>query len=63
MFAMCKKASILADRSFFDPTMTAMLYFPDEHLYAVYAPLFFPIAVPFILSIFREFAIKRNKVI
>jgi phosphatidylinositol glycan class S len=35
-----------AERAFFDPDMLALLYFPAEHVYAVYTPLFGPIAVP-----------------
>ncbi|KAF7731813.1 hypothetical protein EC973_008328 [Apophysomyces ossiformis] len=36
----------LAEKAFFDPTMVSMLYFPDEHKYAIYMPLFVPISVP-----------------
>lgn len=37
-----------AHRAFFHPAMLPALYFPDEHLYAVYLPLFLPISVPII---------------
>jgi hypothetical protein len=33
-----------AESAFFDPTMVSLLYFPDEHKYAVYMPLFTPIS-------------------
>ncbi|KAJ3100044.1 hypothetical protein HDU97_002528 [Phlyctochytrium planicorne] len=48
-----------AESAFFDPTMVSLLYFPDEHKYAVYMPLFTPIAVPLIIALIKE--IKRLK--
>ncbi|KAI8909394.1 phosphatidylinositol-glycan biosynthesis class S protein-domain-containing protein [Powellomyces hirtus] len=54
------RAAITASESaFFDPTMVAMLYFPDEHKYAVYMPLFVPVSVPVLIAVLRE--IKRWK--
>jgi phosphatidylinositol glycan class S len=35
-----------AKQAFFHPSMLPLLYFPDEHVYAVYAPFFLPIIVP-----------------
>ncbi|CAG8784266.1 18650_t:CDS:2, partial [Acaulospora morrowiae] len=49
-----KKAIERAESAFFDPTMVSMLYFPDEHKYAIYMPLFVPISVPLFVAIFRE---------
>lgn len=46
-------ASFLATRSFLHPSMIAQLYFPDEHKYAVYTPLFAPAAVPILVSLLR----------
>jgi len=43
-----------AESAFFDPTMVSMLYFPDEHKYAIYMPLFVPISVPLFLSLLKE---------
>ena len=34
--------------------MLALLYFPDEHKYAVYTPLFGPIAVPMLAALVKE---------
>ncbi|KAI8816674.1 phosphatidylinositol-glycan biosynthesis class S protein-domain-containing protein, partial [Fimicolochytrium jonesii] len=58
-----KKATVLASKAFFDPTMLAMLYFPDEHKYAVYMPLFVPISVPVLVAAMKELkrALKRRK--
>ncbi|KAG0043856.1 GPI transamidase component [Gryganskiella cystojenkinii] len=48
-----------AENAFFDPTMVSMLYFPDEHKYAIYMPLFVPISVPLLMSLLKE--IKKWK--
>lgn len=34
--------------------MLALLYFPAEHKYAVYAPLFASIAAPLLAAVLRE---------
>lgn len=41
-----KTALVFATKAFFDPSMLPALYFPDEHLYAVYSPFFIPVVVP-----------------
>jgi len=57
-----KKAIELAESAFFDPTMVSMLYFPDEHKYAIYMPLFVPISVPLLVALHREIkSFKENK--
>lgn len=47
-------AQSLASQAYFDPSMLALLYFPDEHKYAVYTPLFGPVAVPLLVALLRE---------
>jgi len=54
------QALSLSSRAFFNPKMLALLYFPAEHTYAVYTPLFAPVAVPLILSVLREFRRRRK---
>ena len=34
-----RKAIVLAERAFFDPTMVSLLYFPAQHLLAIYVSL------------------------
>lgn len=48
------RALTLSSRAFFNPGMLALLYFPPEHTYAVYAPLFAPISLPLIAPIVKE---------
>jgi phosphatidylinositol glycan class S len=54
-----RHALLLSETAFFDPTMVSMLYFPDEHRYAIYMPLFVPISVPLVAALVRE--IKEAK--
>lgn len=39
-------AQSAAERAFFHHSMLPLLYFPNEHLYAVYAPFFLPVCMP-----------------
>ncbi|KAI8353867.1 phosphatidylinositol-glycan biosynthesis class S protein [Mortierella sp. GBAus27b] len=54
-----REALIKSETAFFDPTMVSMLYFPDEHKYAIYMPLFVPVSVPLMMALLRE--LKRWK--
>lgn len=59
-FSALKDASAaisLAEKAFFDPAMVGMLYFPNEHKYGVYLPLFGPLFFPLIVALVHE--IKR----
>ncbi|KAK4046991.1 GPI transamidase component [Microbotryomycetes sp. JL201] len=47
------RSSTLASQAYFDPSMLALLYFPDEHKYAIYTPLFGPVAVPLIVVLIK----------
>ncbi|KAJ3330724.1 hypothetical protein HDU91_003510, partial [Kappamyces sp. JEL0680] len=57
--AEAKSAIVHAEKAFFHPEMVAMLYFPTEHLMAIYMPFFVPIAVPMISALGREFKLWR----
>jgi len=48
------RALTLSSRAFFNPGMLALLYFPPEHMYAVYAPLFAPISLPLIAPVVKD---------
>ncbi|GAA5906018.1 hypothetical protein JCM6882_003537 [Rhodosporidiobolus microsporus] len=48
------RAQSLSSKAYFDPSMLALLYFPDEHKYAVYTPLFGPVSVPLIVALLKE---------
>ncbi|KDQ58611.1 hypothetical protein JAAARDRAFT_47014 [Jaapia argillacea MUCL 33604] len=55
------RASTLASRAFFNPGMLALLYFPPEHRYAVYTPLFASATVPLIAAVIREVLAWRRQ--
>lgn len=41
--------------------MLALLYFPAEHTYAVYTPLFASAVIPLIVAALREFRAWRTQ--
>ncbi|WFD28686.1 GPI transamidase component [Malassezia nana] len=51
----------LASQAFYDPSMLAMLYFPEEHKYAVYFPLFGPLFLPLAMAIVREYKLHKAR--
>ncbi|KAF9788052.1 phosphatidylinositol-glycan biosynthesis class S protein-domain-containing protein [Thelephora terrestris] len=54
------RALTLSSRAFFNPGMLALLYFPPEHTYAIYAPLFAPVSLPLLAPVVREFIAWRK---
>ncbi|CAL7942754.1 unnamed protein product [Xylocopa violacea] len=50
-FLSSKEAFVTAEAAFSDPTLTALLYFPEDQKFAVYTPLFLPAMVPVLLSL------------
>ncbi|ORY86318.1 phosphatidylinositol-glycan biosynthesis class S protein [Protomyces lactucae-debilis] len=49
-----RQAVAFAEAAFFDDKMVSLLYFPQEHKYGVYMPLFGPLLLPLGLSLLRE---------
>lgn len=60
-FMASARAFVHSSSAFFNPTMVAMLYFPMEHKYAVYTPLFAPVAVPVVVALLREVKERLSK--
>lgn len=50
-FQASKEAATSSERAFFDPSLLHLLYFPDDQKFAIYIPLFLPLAVPILLSL------------
>ncbi|CAH2229552.1 jg19690 [Pararge aegeria aegeria] len=46
-----QQAFLAAETAFMEPSLLALLYFPDDQKYAIYIPLFLPIMFPVILSL------------
>ncbi|XP_067128042.1 GPI transamidase component PIG-S [Centruroides vittatus] len=50
-YLQAKHAFMLSEEAFFDPSLLALLYFPDDQKYAIYIPLFLPVGIPVLLSL------------
>jgi phosphatidylinositol glycan class S len=57
-FHSSKKSFLSAEKAFYDDTLLALLYFPEDQKYAIYIPLFLPITISFMGS-FLPFMKKR----
>ncbi|KAJ2755328.1 GPI transamidase component [Coemansia sp. BCRC 34490] len=60
-FASAATAAVLAETAFFDPSMVSMLYFPDQHKYAIYFPFFLPVAIPVLSAIRHLITASRRR--
>ncbi|GLB42327.1 putative phosphatidylinositol-glycan biosynthesis class S protein [Lyophyllum shimeji] len=60
-FRLSARAVTLSSRAFFNPGMLALLYFPAEHKYAVYTPLFASAVIPLFVAALRELASWRRQ--
>ncbi|KAF9261717.1 hypothetical protein L218DRAFT_905202 [Marasmius fiardii PR-910] len=54
-------ALTLSQKAFFHPGMLALLYFPVEHKYAVYTPLFASAIIPLVVAAIREVVAWRKQ--
>ncbi|CAH0696718.1 unnamed protein product [Spodoptera exigua] len=50
-YNMSQSAFLAAETAFMEPSLLALLYFPDDQKYAIYIPLFLPIMFPVVLSL------------
>ncbi|XP_075984257.1 phosphatidylinositol glycan anchor biosynthesis class S isoform X2 [Anticarsia gemmatalis] len=50
-YNMSHGAFLAAETAFMEPSLLALLYFPDDQKYAIYIPLFLPIMFPVVLSL------------
>lgn len=60
-FQHAKRAFVFSEKAFYDPSLLALLYFPDDQKYAIYVPLFLPISLPIVLSFFKAVRWLRKK--
>lgn len=60
LLELAHSSELISSRAFFNPNMLGQLYFPDEHKYAVYTPLFGPLAVPLLVAGLRLLKEKRH---
>ena len=45
-----KKSFLFSEKAFYDSSLLSLLYFPDDQKYAIYVPLFLPVALPILVS-------------
>ena len=60
-FTRSQTSFISSEKAFFDDTLLALLYFPEDQKYAIYIPLFLPITFSFagcIVPLMKEFVKK-----
>ncbi|NXY87819.1 PIGS transamidase, partial [Alcedo cyanopectus] len=60
-FQASKEAVTSSEKAFFDPSLLHLLYFPDDQKFAIYIPLFLPMAVPILLSLARIVQESRQR--
>ena len=67
-FKSSKDSFVMSERVFFENSLLALLYFPEDQKYAIYIPLFLPITfsfvgciVPLLKEFFKRFLGKGNK--
>jgi phosphatidylinositol glycan class S len=60
-FKLSTKAYLSSETAFFDPSLLSLLYFPEDQKYAVYFPLFLPVSLPLISSIYYLFRTFKNR--
>jgi GPI-anchor transamidase subunit S len=58
---LARDALTYAEAAYYDSSMIAQMYFPQEHLYAVYAPLIAPLLLPLLLGLFKEYQRYKAK--
>jgi len=56
-----KQSFEFSEKAFYDASLLALLYFPDDQKYAIYVPLFVPIAFPVLGSVYRAVSWLKEK--
>ncbi|XP_062591394.1 GPI transamidase component PIG-S-like [Saccostrea cucullata] len=56
-----KHIILLSEKAFFDPSLLELLYFPEDQKFAIYIPLFLPIGLPILGSLFKAYKWIKSK--
>jgi len=56
-----REALELSETAFFDQSLLALLYFPDDQKYAIYIPFFLPVGIPVIFSLNTLFKFVKGE--
>eukprot|EP00027_Filamoeba_sp_ATCC50430_P016086 CAMPEP_0168578516 /NCGR_PEP_ID=MMETSP0413-20121227/21375_1 /TAXON_ID=136452 /ORGANISM="Filamoeba nolandi, Strain NC-AS-23-1" /LENGTH=153 /DNA_ID=CAMNT_0008612369 /DNA_START=1035 /DNA_END=1496 /DNA_ORIENTATION=+ len=60
-FSFSQSAVDKSEKAFFDSNMISLLYFPDEHKYAVYALPFAPMIFQLLSGLFNELKYRKTR--
>ncbi|XP_074654533.1 GPI-anchor transamidase component PIGS-like [Tubulanus polymorphus] len=60
-FEASKQALQASEKAFFDPSLLELLYFPEDQKFAIYIPLFLPISLPILTSLYSAFKYFRGR--
>ena len=60
-FTRSQTSFISSEKAFFDDTLLALLYFPEDQKYAIYIPLFLPVFISFAGLFFPFFSAFMRK--
>ena len=56
-----REALEFSETAFFDQSLLALLYFPDDQKYAIYIPFFLPVGIPVIFSLKTLFKFVKGE--
>ncbi|XP_033756605.1 GPI transamidase component PIG-S-like [Pecten maximus] len=59
-FLESRNAIVCSEKAFFDPSLLELLYFPEDQKFAIYIPLFLPISLPVLASLWKAFKWMRE---
>ena len=61
-YTLSTKSYQVSERAFYDPSLLELLYFPHDQKFAVYLPLFLPVSLPLLSSLYHiVLFILRNR--
>ena len=60
-YSLSSKSYLISERAFYDPSLLELLYFPHDQKFAVYLPLFLPVSLPLLSSLYHIFLFVLNR--
>lgn len=60
-YSLSTKSYLLSERAFYDPSLLELLYFPHDQKFAVYLPLFLPVSLPLLSSLYHILRFILNR--
>lgn len=60
-YSLSSKSYLVSERAFYDPSLLELLYFPHDQKFAVYLPLFLPVSLPLLSSLYHMVLFILNR--